>query len=154
MNKKRGQASVEFLFTYGWAIMAITLAIGTLMYFNILTPERYLNQYCDVGAQFDCVEWALYDNGTIQLVISNNHRVDINITNITYSSSHFSGNHTDSKRINRGQNENITINANPTSQLLLGDVQRIRLELNYKRIGGVNSYMTSGTILTQVLSSN
>jgi hypothetical protein len=61
MKNKRGQAAVEFIFTYGWAIMAITISIGALTYFNVLTPDRFVQKYCDFGSQFDCNEMAVYE---------------------------------------------------------------------------------------------
>jgi uncharacterized protein (UPF0333 family) len=38
MIDKKGQAAMEFLVTYGWAIMAAIIAIAVLAYFGIFTP--------------------------------------------------------------------------------------------------------------------
>lgn len=38
MNRK-GQAAMEFLMTYGWAILVVLIAIGALSYFGVLTPQ-------------------------------------------------------------------------------------------------------------------
>ena len=35
MHNKRGQAAMEFLMTYGWAILAAITAIGVLAYFGV-----------------------------------------------------------------------------------------------------------------------
>ena len=37
---KKAQASMEFLMTYGWAILVIVLLVGALAYFGILTPPK------------------------------------------------------------------------------------------------------------------
>ena len=37
LNKKKGQAAMEFLMTYGWAILAALIAIGVLVYFKVFT---------------------------------------------------------------------------------------------------------------------
>lgn len=39
MNKK-GQAAMEFLMTYGWAILAAIIAIGVLAYFGVFNPSN------------------------------------------------------------------------------------------------------------------
>ena len=35
---KRGQAAMEFLMTYGWAILAAIIAIAALAYFGVFSP--------------------------------------------------------------------------------------------------------------------
>lgn len=45
MKNKKSQAVMEFLMTYGWAVLVILVAIGALTYFGVLSPERILPQY-------------------------------------------------------------------------------------------------------------
>ena len=35
---KKSQAAMEFLMTYGWAILVVLVAIGALAYFGVLSP--------------------------------------------------------------------------------------------------------------------
>lgn len=42
---KKGQAAMEFLMTYGWAILVVLIAIGALAYFGVLSPERFKPEY-------------------------------------------------------------------------------------------------------------
>ena len=42
MNRK-GQAAMEFLMTYGWAILAAIIAIGVLAYFGVFNPSRLVS---------------------------------------------------------------------------------------------------------------
>ena len=39
---KKGQAAMEFLMTYGWAILVVLAAIGALAYFGVLSPDNLL----------------------------------------------------------------------------------------------------------------
>ena len=41
MYKKKGQAAMEFLMTYGWAILAAVVVIGVLAYFGVFSPGKY-----------------------------------------------------------------------------------------------------------------
>jgi len=45
MLRKRGQASVDFILTYGWAILLFILVIAVLVYFQI-TPLTYTARSC------------------------------------------------------------------------------------------------------------
>lgn len=38
MKNKKGQAAMEFLMTYGWAILTGLIAIGVLAYFGVFSP--------------------------------------------------------------------------------------------------------------------
>nr|MBI4156960.1 hypothetical protein [Candidatus Woesearchaeota archaeon] len=50
MVEKRGQAAMEFLMTYGWAILVVLIAIGALAYFGVLNPERFLPEKCLIAS--------------------------------------------------------------------------------------------------------
>ena len=46
---KRGQVALEFIMTYGWAILVVLVAIGALAYFGVLNPGKYLPEKCFFG---------------------------------------------------------------------------------------------------------
>jgi hypothetical protein len=42
MSKKvEYNSAVDFLFTYGWAILTVLVAIGALAYFGVLNPKNF-----------------------------------------------------------------------------------------------------------------
>jgi len=51
---RKGQAAMEFLMTYGWAILVVLAAIGALAYFGILSPEKFLPEKCILEPGIDC----------------------------------------------------------------------------------------------------
>jgi len=53
---KKAQAAMEFLMTYGWAILVVLAAIGALAYFGVLSPGNLLPQRCEFSAGLDCTE--------------------------------------------------------------------------------------------------
>jgi hypothetical protein len=61
-NNIRGQAAIEFLVTYGWAIMAAMLVIGALTYFGITNPATSLPDKCIFSNAFECKDFKI--NGT------------------------------------------------------------------------------------------
>ena len=44
--KKKAQAAMEFLMTYGWAILVVLIVIGALAYFGVLNPQNLLPEKC------------------------------------------------------------------------------------------------------------
>lgn len=78
MRKKKGQAAMEFLMTYGWAILVVLAAIGALAYFGILSPDRWLPTKCTMAGGFSCVEHKVgLTSPQIYLRLQNNLGSDI-----------------------------------------------------------------------------
>ena len=57
-KNKKAQAAMEFLMTYGWAILVVLIAIGALAYFGVLNPDRLLPEKCVIatGSGLFCVQ--------------------------------------------------------------------------------------------------
>jgi len=80
MNKK-GQAAMEFLMTYGWAIVVVLAAIGALAYFGVLSPNKLLPDRTTFTAPLPNVDNAVISlaDGTIEIAFRNNKGVAIQI---------------------------------------------------------------------------
>ncbi len=52
MNFKRGQAAMEYLMTYGWAILVIVIVLAALLYLGIFTPIT--PEVCMMPAGINC----------------------------------------------------------------------------------------------------
>jgi len=79
---KKGQAAMEFLMTYGWAILVVLAAIGALAYFGVLGPTKYLPEQCIGPAGMDCIDKPAVstDDYSISFALRNNLGYTINIT--------------------------------------------------------------------------
>ena len=86
--QKKGQAAMEFLMTYGWAILAAVIAIGVLAYFGVFSPGRYIPETCVLTAPLSCEEHQIIsetgatDDGSVRLIIRNGAGDDITISSI------------------------------------------------------------------------
>ena len=56
MVDKKSQAALEFLMTYGWAILVVLVAIGALAYFGVLSPDKFLPAKCLVQSGLACLD--------------------------------------------------------------------------------------------------
>tara|TARA_Y100000310_G_scaffold29573_1_gene28118 strand:+ start:1514 stop:2011 length:498 start_codon:yes stop_codon:yes gene_type:complete len=71
--KRKSQAALEFLTTYGWAFLVILIMIGALAYFGILRPSRLLPDRCNFGPEVDCQDFQIATTGdTIKVKLKNN----------------------------------------------------------------------------------
>jgi hypothetical protein len=79
MNKK-AQAAMEFLMTYGWAILVVLAAIGALVYFGVLSPDKFLPEKCSFPSSsgLGCVDWTATTPGSISVVVKNGAGHDLN----------------------------------------------------------------------------
>jgi|GEM_PF-656912 hypothetical protein len=51
---RHAQAAMEFLMTYGWAILVVLIALASLVYFNVLSPKSVLPDQCALFAGMTC----------------------------------------------------------------------------------------------------
>jgi len=75
---KKAQAALEYLTTYGWAIMAAIVALGALSYFGFMNPTSLLPDKCDFGKQLECVDY-LIQGSEIKIMFRNNFGKEIEI---------------------------------------------------------------------------
>ncbi len=84
IRMKKGQAALEFLMTYGWAILVVLIAIGALAYFGVLRPERLLPEKCIVatGSGLYCDDYSVSDTGDVTLRLKNMLADSVNVTRV------------------------------------------------------------------------
>ncbi len=82
---KKAQAAMEFLMTYGWAILVVLVVIGALAYFGVLSPSTLLPEKCAFPISLTCVD---HEVGAASLILSlqNGGGRDMNIKWISASS--------------------------------------------------------------------
>ncbi len=84
MIDKKGQAAMEFIMTYGWAILAAVIAIAVLAYFGVFSPGRYIPNVCTINSPLGCDEYKIAATG-IDLVIRNGAGDGITVSNVVIS---------------------------------------------------------------------
>jgi hypothetical protein len=78
----RSQAAMEFLMTYGWAIMVVLIGIGSLSYFGVLSPDKFVPNRCIVEPGISCNDFKV-QRDSVTLVLKNSKGEDITINQIT-----------------------------------------------------------------------
>ena len=72
INQKKGQAAMEFLMTYGWAILAAIVAIGVLAYFGVFSPGKLAGSSAILNNPFYASAWQVNSIENISLEVINN----------------------------------------------------------------------------------
>lgn len=52
---RKAQSAMEFLMTYGWAILAVMVALGALAYTGVINPMNFLPNSCIASSTWTCV---------------------------------------------------------------------------------------------------
>ncbi|MBI1935513.1 hypothetical protein HYS31_03655 [Candidatus Woesearchaeota archaeon] len=89
MLKKRSQAALEFIMTYGWAILVVLVAIGALSYFGVLSPDKFLPSRCTLPAGIACLDHLVQNfgpgNGEVSVTLKNSLGYDTTSVTVTAS---------------------------------------------------------------------
>src|SRR3989338_4858786 len=81
MNNKKGQAALEFLMTYGWAILVVLVAIGALAFFGVLSPDKFLPAKCTLQPGLACIDHQVTP-GIVTVVVKNGYGSDITVNDV------------------------------------------------------------------------
>ena len=52
MFGKKGQAAMEFLMTYGWAILIVTIVVSFLNYYGSVNPDLFRVSKCNIKGNY------------------------------------------------------------------------------------------------------
>jgi len=147
MAGKKGQAAMEFLMTYGWAILAAIVVIGALALMGVFSPS--VPQVCTVTAPFalgagDCKMSEL--DGGISLALRNGAGEKITVSTIEIAGC---GTYSTSTEFEDGEKLSITVPCSLTT-LAEGDKFSGKVTVNYQRTGAeypeVSTGQVSGTV--------
>ena len=67
---RKGQSAMEYLMTYGWAILVIIIVIAVLFYIGVLNPRNVTPSTCTFPPGLTCASFKLGDgDGILELKI-------------------------------------------------------------------------------------
>lgn len=80
----KGQSAVEYIVTYGWALVALAIIITLLFYMNVFNPAAWVpvnNQAIGLSV-FGVTDFRVNGSGVIALYVVNNAQAAVNLTDI------------------------------------------------------------------------
>jgi hypothetical protein len=86
MGNKSGQAAMEFLMTYSWALIIILIVVAAIVYFGVTNPKDFLPNRCLFSPEIGCVGSSLSSaDDTFKIKLKNNFGDTITVTNLDLS---------------------------------------------------------------------
>ena len=145
--ERKGQAAMEFLMTYGWAILAAVIAIGVLAYFGVFSPGKYTPSATVVNPPFYAVGSSLSGTtDTISLELQNNGGEDYILQSVTIGSC--AANAT-TVNIAAGASTVTSVDCSVPG-LTTGDVFKGDITITYKRSSGALDLQSTGTMSQKI----
>jgi hypothetical protein len=147
LQKKRGQAALEFLMTYGWAILVVLAAIGALAYFGVIKPERFLPEKCTIAPGIDCAGFDIRTTSA-ELSLRNGMGKDLLISSVVIGGN-CSMVYTEPQVFQNGDLMNIKFTGCKNGDV--GDRFRQDMTLSYTEKETGIQKMTNGNIVARIL---
>ncbi|HYD03589.1 MAG TPA: hypothetical protein VEC16_04775 [Alphaproteobacteria bacterium] len=149
-NNRRGQAALEFMVTYGWAIMAATIVIGALSYYGVFNTQRYTRDVCFFGDQLPCEDNIAYsNNGSVKFMLRNNLGADINVSRVLIKSDYgVAACNSPSLFVSSGSI--FEISCTPNARLPPNNKFKYSAVVTFARNGSINYHNQTGDVTTTV----
>lgn len=149
--QKKGQAAMEFLMTYGWAILAAIIAIGVLAYFGVFSPGQYVTGSAIVNPPFYANAWAVSETGGVTVELRNNGGETYNITAVDITVNSPSGatctGITPGTDLDAGALQQFTLSCSGISE---GDSFKGDITIQYTKEGSGVTLSSTGSIAEKV----
>ncbi|MEM3372693.1 MAG: hypothetical protein QXF76_00555, partial [Candidatus Anstonellales archaeon] len=76
----KAQSGMDFLMTYGWALLIVVIVVGALFGLGIFDEGTFVGNKASGFTNVGVKAWQLSSTGTLQLQLQNNVGSDIRIT--------------------------------------------------------------------------
>jgi len=148
---KRGQTAIEFLMTYGWAILVVMVAIASLAYFGVLNPSRSLPERCLFGNNINCQDSLITNSGgSGALNISILNGLGMTLYDLSAVPDGFTGTCTvSSATLSPDSTANIDC-AVSSPTLVVNEKSKLKLKLNFKKTPTGYNQVSLGEIYSTV----
>ncbi len=142
---KKGQAAMEFLMTYGWAILIALIAVGALYYLNV-KPKNVIQESCIIGS--GTCDASLTKAGALNIVYTNGLGKTINITSVNVTGD---ATCSDSTVHTVANGDKITLSLTGcTTSKAVGDIANLNVGMKYKDIDSGLIHPLTGQITVKV----
>lgn len=149
----KAQAGLDYLMTYGWALLIIVLVIAMLFAMGIFDVGSFLGNRSAGFGDVRPIAWRIDNSGNFTLKLQNNAGVSVNVTNITASLGiiSISTNNTTSVFLPSGQQSGTIVVGNFSNVTTpVGSLYSMRLSIQYVDMGTNFTYTNSGTLTGRV----
>lgn len=156
-KEKKAQAAMEFLMTYGWAILAAIIAIGVLAYFGVFSPGKFTPTAAVLNAPLYANAWNVEGaTGTVSVEVKNNGGDTITLSAFTITGAEQGGTSVTcaagapTNVLDPGELATVTSICN-TGSLTVGQTFKGDISVSYTKSGGSLALSSTGTIADKIV---
>jgi len=136
---------MEFLMTYGWAILAAVIAIGVLAYFGVFSPGKYVSGTSVFNSPFYANAYNIKASSGVTLELRNNGGEDYVIQSLTVA-----GCGTNDTPISIAVGNSAAIVVTCTPALTNGNTFKGDVTVVYRKTGSSVDLILTGTVAGKV----
>lgn len=154
MMAKKAQAAMEFLMTYGWAIVVIIAVVSILFYLGIFSPFDLASNNCAMPSGFSCYSFTVYQGGSLVLDIGQSTGRTILVNRVACdegAAAHWTDVNESIESTMHGSIENVTCYNSDGTTPQYGDVYHGNVYIEYTDIGTGYTHHVQGEISFTVI---
>ncbi len=134
--KLKLQSAMEYLITYGWAILVIAVVLAALDMLGVFNPATFAKSFCIFESGLNCESAVMFTNGTVNVNVQQYTSSPINITSINCNTnpSYFYNSIAPNTILTIGDNYSFSVQCYSNSTLVakpLGDIFNGYITVNY-----------------------
>lgn len=141
----KGQTALDFLMTYGWALLLIVLVIGALFALGVFDINSFLGARAVGFAQVGVAAWNVDANGNMTAQFTNRVGSDIRVDNATVKYKTSSATFAVNVNVTNGQTSSTRTLGNVPG-LASGISYNLQVSIGYTDLNTNFAYQSSGTL--------
>jgi len=147
----KAQAALDFLMTYGWALLIVVLVVGALFALGIFDIGTFMGNKTSGFTQIGVSGYKLASDGMLTLKLKNLAGTNVNITSINATLGVTTiGNSTLFALSNGRESAIFSVGNFSSATPSAGSSYSIRVEIHYNDTSSGFSYLDSGTLVGKV----
>jgi len=85
--RRKGQVALEYLTTYGFALLAMLVTVGVINYLGFFNPSTLRANECSFPTGFSCQDYVMriVGNERVEFILTNLYGVNVTINEVTMS---------------------------------------------------------------------
>lgn len=136
---------MEFMMTYGWALMIIIAIIGAMFALGIFNVQTFIGSQASGFPQIGATAWNLNSNGVFTIKLTNRAGSDVNITSIGATMNGQTITYTNNTPLAEGADTGA-ITVGTFGGVSGGDGYTIRVNIDYVDTATDFAYSDAGTV--------
>lgn len=142
---------MEYLMTYGWAILIIIIVVAVLFSLGVFNPSTYTQTTATglSGFRVPAGGWQLSSGGTLTMQVENGvgATIDIQGTGVRIGSTAGSINHTWGSEVRLGPGQTVTLNLTGLGSRTSGTAYSADINITYENVDtGLPGFISTGTL--------